>query len=189
MQNEWWIEKAHEIQSFVNKNDMHNFYNAIKTIYGPTNHCITSLKTADGLTLLKDQNTILVRWAEHFNILLNRDSDADPTILEELPKLPPIHNLSLPPTFQEVLSSVRSLKNNKSPGTDNIPAELLKEGGTYVCAPSTGTSPRPGLMRTSHSNGKMQILLLSIRTRATRPSAAIVGAYHSFLWVVRSCPR
>ncbi len=132
MQNEWWIEKAHEIQSFVNKNDMHNFYNAIKTIYGPTNHCITSLKTADGLTLLKDQNTILVRWAEHFNILLNRDSDADPTILEELPKLPPIHNLSLPPTFQEVLSSVRSLKNNKSPGTDNIPAELLKEGG-YIC--------------------------------------------------------
>ncbi len=132
MQNEWWIEKAHEIQSFANKNDMHNFYNAIKTIYGPTNRCITSLKTADGLTLLKDQNTILLRWAEHFNILLNQDFDPDLTILEELPKLPPIHNLSLPPTFQEVLSSARSLKNNKSPGTDNILAELLKEGG-YIC--------------------------------------------------------
>ncbi len=54
MQNEWWIEKAYEIQSFANKNDMHKFYNAVKTIYGPSNRCITSLKTADGLTLLKD---------------------------------------------------------------------------------------------------------------------------------------
>ncbi len=54
---------------------------------------------------------------------------------------------------------------------------------------STGASPRPGPMRTSHSNGEIQILLSSIRTRVTRPSAAIVGAYHSFLWVVKSCPR
>lgn len=61
--------------------------------------------------------------------------------------------------------------------------------GTYVCAPSTGTLPRPALMRTSHSNVEMQILLLSIRTMVTRPSATIVGVHHSFLWVVRSWPR
>lgn len=83
---------------------MLNFYNAVKTIYGPTNHCVTLLKTADGQTLLKDQNSILLRRAEHFDTLLNQDSDADPTILDELPELPPIHDLSLPPTFQEVLS-------------------------------------------------------------------------------------
>ena len=41
-------------------------------------------------------------------------------------------NLSQPPTFLEVLSAVRTLKNNKSPGPDNIPAELLKQGG-YLC--------------------------------------------------------
>ncbi len=64
-----------------------------------------------------------------------------------------------------------------------------RRGGTYVCTHSTGTSPRPRLMRTSHSNGDMQILLLSIRTRLTRPSAAMVGAYHSFMWVVKSWPR
>ena len=40
-------------------------------------------------------------------------------------------NLSQPPTFLEVLSAVRTLKNN-SPGSDNIPAELLKQGG-YLC--------------------------------------------------------
>ena len=37
-----------------------------------------------------------------------------------------------PPTFLEVLSAVRTLKNNKYPDSDNIPAELLKQGG-YLC--------------------------------------------------------
>ncbi|KAI4825265.1 hypothetical protein KUCAC02_020952, partial [Chaenocephalus aceratus] len=110
---------------------------AAQTIdYKSKNHqdcrCITPLKTADGLTVLKDQHSILLRWAEHFGTLLNQDSDADPTVLDDLPTLPPMHNLDQPPTFLEVLSAIRSLKNNKSPGNDNIPAELLKQGG-YLC--------------------------------------------------------
>ena len=113
---------------------MRNFYNAVKFIYGPKNRCINPIKTADGLTLPKDQKSILMRWADHFDTLLNQDSDADHTIFDEIPKLPPIDNLDQPPTFLEVLSAVRSLKNNKnkSPGNDKIPAELLKQGG-YLC--------------------------------------------------------
>ena len=72
---------------------MHNFYNAVKSIYGPRSHCITPLRSADGLKVLKDQDSILGRWAEHFNTLLNQDSDADYTILKELPELPPMANL------------------------------------------------------------------------------------------------
>lgn len=132
LQNEWWTSKAHEIQMYADKNDMHNFYNSIKHIYGPKNCSVTPLKTADGLTLLKDQNRILLRWAEHFSALLNQHSTTDQTILDELPEHPPINDLSEPPTFMEVRAAVRALKNNKSPGADNIPAELLKEGG-YLC--------------------------------------------------------
>ncbi|KAL6464878.1 hypothetical protein MHYP_G00271950 [Metynnis hypsauchen] len=132
IQNEWWTAKAQEIQSFADRNDMHNFYNAVKTIYGPTTHSITPLKTADGHKILKDQNKILERWAEHFNTLLNQDADVDHTILCELPENPQIDDFNQPPTFREVLSAVHSLKNNKSPGTDKIPAELIKQGG-YFC--------------------------------------------------------
>lgn len=32
LQNKWWMEKAYEIQSFADRNDMHNFYNAVKSI-------------------------------------------------------------------------------------------------------------------------------------------------------------
>lgn len=170
---------------------MLNFYNAVKTIYGPTNHCVTLLKTADGQTLLKDQNSILLRWAEHFDTLLNQDSDADPTILDELPELPPIHDFSLPPAFQEVLSSVRSLKNNKSPSADNIPAELLKEGG-YICmrtlyqyiTKAWTDESIPQQWRDTNI-----VVIYCIRTRVTRPYAVTVGAYHAFLLVVRSWPK
>lgn len=90
------------------------------------------MKTADGFTLLKDQNRILLRWVEHFDALLNQHSSADNTVLEELTERATIHDLSQPPTFMEVLAAVYSLKNNKSPGIDNIPAEPLKQGG-YFC--------------------------------------------------------
>ena len=72
---------------------MYNFYNAVNSIYGSRSHCIT-LKTADGLKVLKDQDSILGRRAEHFNTLLNHESDAEYTILEELPEIPPMDNLS-----------------------------------------------------------------------------------------------
>lgn len=104
VKNDWWIKKAKEIQSLADKNDMCNFHNAVKSIYGSTNRCINPIKTADPL---KDQNSILMRWADHFETLLNQDSVADHTILDEIPKLHPIDNLDQSPTFLEVLSAVR----------------------------------------------------------------------------------
>ncbi len=31
LQNEWWLNKAQEIQSYADRNDMHNFYNSLNT--------------------------------------------------------------------------------------------------------------------------------------------------------------
>jgi hypothetical protein len=36
------------------------------------------------------------------------------------------------PTLEEVRDSLKNLKNNKAPGTDKIPAELLKYGRNEV---------------------------------------------------------
>jgi hypothetical protein len=35
----------------------------------------------------------------------------------------------VPPTYKEVSNIINKLKRNKAPGTDNIPAELVKYGG------------------------------------------------------------
>ncbi|KAK0151713.1 Craniofacial development protein 2 [Merluccius polli] len=84
------------------------------------------------------------------------DFDADHTILDEIPKLPPIDILDQPPTFLEVLSAVRSLKNNKSPGKittvwteENIPQQwkdasivtiYKNKGEKAICVNSRGIS-------------------------------------------------
>jgi hypothetical protein len=34
-----------------------------------------------------------------------------------------------PPTYKEVSDIIKKLNENKAPGTDNIPAELIKYGG------------------------------------------------------------
>jgi hypothetical protein len=37
-----------------------------------------------------------------------------------------------PPTLEEVRDSIKALRNNKAPGADNLPGELLKYGGYGV---------------------------------------------------------
>jgi len=64
------------------------------------------------------------RWVEHFQQLLNRPPPIEPPIL-----LPANQELDIscePPTRAEVEKAIKSLKNNKSTGPDNIPAEVLR---------------------------------------------------------------
>ena len=35
MENNWWAEKAAQIQSYANINDTKSFYEALKAVYGP----------------------------------------------------------------------------------------------------------------------------------------------------------
>ena len=180
---------AHKIRAFADKNDMHNFYNAVKKIYGPTNRCITPLKTADGLTILKDQPSILLRWAEHFGTLLNQDSDADPTVLirpaytSSNARPRPAPNLTggpisypLPQKQQVPLVMITSLPS------------CWNKGG-YLYKNYTSTSPRSGPMATFHNNGGIPLLSPFIRTRVTRLSAATVGVFCSLLSLVRPWRR
>lgn len=132
MQNEWWTAKSQQTQQYADSNDMHNFYDSLKSIYGPKNCPLVPIRSADGATLIKEQKQIVERWAEHFKILLNQRNVIDDTILNEIPDRPTINDLDLPPTFSEISQAVKSLKDNKAPGPDSIPAEILKHGG-YLC--------------------------------------------------------
>ena len=64
------------------------------------------------------------RWAEHFNEVLNR-----PPPTEEADVQDPNADLSVnttPPEKEEITAAIRSLKNGKAPGQDNLNAELFK---------------------------------------------------------------
>jgi len=129
IQNTWWKQKAKEIQNYADNNKTYEFYDSIKGIFGPSKKMMTPVRSADGRHLIKNEDEILQRWAEHFRELLNHINPIDPTVLQELPDLTPAAQLDEPPSFQEVFQAVKCLKNKKAPGEDCIPAEIYKYGG------------------------------------------------------------
>jgi len=130
-ENKWWTDKANEIQFYADTNETQKFYDAAKAAYGPRHHSVHRVRTKDGVTLIKDQQGILSRWAEHVSELLNCINPTDPTFIELIPQLPIIGlpDLEQSPTFHEVHVAMKGLKNNKAAGPEGLPAEVFKHGG------------------------------------------------------------
>ena len=129
MQDSWLRKKTEEIQSFADRKDMKKFHDALKTIYGPKSSGSTTLLSADGNTLLTDKETILERWAEHFNSVLNRPSSINEGAIDRLPQIECNVLLDEFPTVTETRKAVQQLSSGKAPGADAIPAEVYKAGG------------------------------------------------------------
>lgn len=132
IQNQWWIDKANEIQTFADRRDMRNFYQSLKAVYGPRGNVNAPIKTSDEQTLLKDEQNILQRWTEHFHQLLNRASNVNHTIIQRIKQRPHHLDLDVPPSLVEVTCAINCLKNNKSPGNDGIPAEVFKTANSLL---------------------------------------------------------
>ena len=129
MQDFWLSKEAEDIQSFADRKDMKKFHDALKTIYCPKSSCATPLLSADGSTLLTNKDTILKRWAEHFNSVLNRQPSVNDNAINRLPQIE--YNV-LPdkfPTVTKTRKAIQLLSCGKAPGTDAIPAEIYKAGG------------------------------------------------------------
>ena len=131
MQDAWLRNKADVIQSYGDRHDMKNFYDALKEVYGPTSSGSSPLLSADGNTLFTDKEKILVRWAEHFNSVLNRPASINNEAINRLPQVP-INEALDDPTLLETQKAIRLLSNGKAPGSDSIPAEVYKEGGSAL---------------------------------------------------------
>ena len=70
----------------------------------------------------------MARWRKYFSQLLNVHEVTD-VRQAEIHTVEPL--LSEPSAF-EVELAIENLKNHKSPGTDQIPAELIKSGGRTI---------------------------------------------------------
>ena len=114
MQDTWLRNKADVIQSYADRHDLKNFYDALKEVYGPTSSGSSPLLSADGNTLFTDKEKIIVRWAEHFNSVLNRPSPINNEAINRLTKCPSIkrwmtHQLCLRPRKRSFCSPVARL--------------------------------------------------------------------------------
>ena len=61
MENNWWAEKAAQIQSYANINDTKSLFEALKCVYGPRNFSLHPVRSTDG-DLIKNKELTLERW-------------------------------------------------------------------------------------------------------------------------------
>ena len=137
MQDSWLSSKTDEIQSFADRKDMKKFFDALKTVYGPQSSGTTPFLSADGISLLTDKEAILKRWAEHFDSVVNRPSSINDDAINRLPQMECNLLLDEFPTVSKTVKAIKLLSSGKAPGSDTIPAEIYKAGGTPVAKKTT----------------------------------------------------
>lgn len=118
-----------EIQLKSSENDTRGLYQRVKKMKFGYNQQPLLCKDANG-AVLADEERCIIRWTEYFKNLLNQNEANTQTYLtrsQTTQQFPQPYIAE--PSIQEVRTVVKNLKNNKSPGTDNIPGELLKHGG------------------------------------------------------------
>uniref|UniRef100_A0A183SIT3 Endo/exonuclease/phosphatase domain-containing protein n=1 Tax=Schistocephalus solidus TaxID=70667 RepID=A0A183SIT3_SCHSO len=101
MQDAWMIQKTEEIQGYADRNEMKNFFKAIKAIYGPCMKGTAPLLSSDGTRLLTEKSQILKHWAEHFRSVLNCLSAISDAAVDRLPQVDT--NNDLPPSLPETI--------------------------------------------------------------------------------------
>ena len=77
------------------------------------------------------------RWAEHFDSVLNRPSSINDDAINRLPQMECNLLLDDFPTVAETVKAIKLLSSGKAPGSDAIPAEIYKAGGTSVAKKMT----------------------------------------------------
>ena len=80
--------------------------------------------------MVADSHSILARWRNPFSQLLNVHG-VNVVRLTEIHTAEPLVS---EPNATEVELAIEKLTSHKSPGTDQIPAELTKAGGRTICS-------------------------------------------------------
>ena len=121
-----WIEdQCSEIEENLKKNNSKKAYSIVKDLTtSKQGRCSTILNKA-GKCITEEQE-VLNRWTEYCSELYNHNSNGDPEVLNVSPAS---NNDSYPILREEVEQAVKALKHGKSAGVDNIPSELVRNGG------------------------------------------------------------
>ena len=93
---------------------------------------VVHLKSSDGLEIFTYSKSVMARWSEYFQKLLNVPGDIEPEVLETIQKRSVNTALDEKPTMDEMVRAFKGLKDGKTPGGDGIPAEVWKCGGANL---------------------------------------------------------
>lgn len=105
MQDICLSKKANEIQSYADK-ESKLIYDPIKAVYGSQLLSLSPLLSADGSTLIIEKAKILLRWAQHFDAVLNRPLSINSKAIQRLPQVPINKDMDIAPTLEETKKAV-----------------------------------------------------------------------------------
>ncbi|KAJ4452301.1 hypothetical protein ANN_03821 [Periplaneta americana] len=122
-------EKLNEVETNSKNKNIPDLYKGIKEFKNGYQPRVNVIKDENG-DLLADSPSILNRWKNYFSQLLNvrrlnRNDRDEIEIQTAEPFIPE-------PTLSEVEIAIENLKKYKSLGIDQIPAELIQEGGSAL---------------------------------------------------------
>ena len=112
-----------EAETAAGKRDMKRLYEITRELSGKRNKPMCPVKDKNG-DIVTGENKERKRWAEHFEEILNRPPPPAPPDIP--PATKPLEVNTGPPTKQETIKAIKSLKAGKAAGPDGIPPEALK---------------------------------------------------------------
>lgn len=125
---DWIGQQCTEIESSLSKNNSKKAFQIVKDLTRKKQPRVSTIQDENG-TCLTEANDIAKRWTDYCKELYNHPSSGDPEVL----KVPnSTNNDDFPILKEEVEFAIRTMKDGKAAGVDNIPAELIKNGGESV---------------------------------------------------------
>ena len=81
----------------ADRKDSKRFYDSLRAFYDPQPSTSSLLLSSDGTTLSADRTKILERWAEHFNVVLNRPPFINDEGTQHTPHFSVNQEMAMPP--------------------------------------------------------------------------------------------
>ena len=115
---------AREAEEAAARGEQGHVYKITKLVSGKYRGSTETSITDKQGKLLTTEAEKEARWAEHFSEVLNRPAPTSEADIQESGDDLDIN--TLPPGREEIIAAIKSLKNGKAPGQDNLNAELFK---------------------------------------------------------------
>ena len=125
---DWIQEQCSEVEDSLNRNNSKRAYQVVKDLTQQRQSRVSTIQDKQGKCLTEEKD-IINRWTEYCSELYNHRIQGDPSILTCQESS---NDDDYPILREEVETAIRSLKNGKAAGVDNVPAELIKNGGETV---------------------------------------------------------
>ena len=179
---DWIGAQCEEIETCQNKNNSKRAYQLMKNLPSEKQDRSSTIQDKSGKCLIEEKE-IHSRWTEYCPELYNYESCGDNAVLDcsQAPEE------DLQPILREnVEIAVTTLKKGKSAGVDNIPAELVQDGGKTMADVLTEICNR--IWRTGGwSTPWTQSLIFTLPKRATCSSVRTTELSASSVIRAKSC--